>query len=62
MVYSKKKNAFKWMPNTKVVKDRGDISGERRPSALSEEYQVDDYVSKPVSKEILLNVIQGVLE
>jgi CheY-like chemotaxis protein len=62
MVYIKKKNTFKWMPNSEIVQQRGDISDERSASALSEIYGVNQYVSKPVSVDTLLSVIQDVLD
>jgi CheY-like chemotaxis protein len=61
MVYIKRKSTFKWLPNTKVVDGRGEISNERSPDALAKVYHVDDYVSKPVSVETLISIIEDIL-
>jgi DNA-binding response OmpR family regulator len=62
MVFNKKKDAFIWMPNTQVVKDRGDLPSAKSAEALTEAYGVDDYVSKPFSTDVLIEVIRDVLQ
>jgi len=62
MVFSKKQGTFRWLPNRKIVKERGEISAERNPEQLCEIYQVDEYVSKPVSSEAIISIIQELLE
>ncbi len=61
MVYHKKKDAFKWEPNRKVVAERGDLPEGRSAESLSEAYGVDDYVAKPFSTQVLMDVIENVL-
>jgi len=61
MVYFKKNDQFRWMSNTPIVKDRGEISDSKNPEALSAAYGVDDYVAKPFSTETLVEVIHEVL-
>jgi len=62
MVYIKGKDQFKWLPNSPVLKDRKDIVEGKNPETLSKAYGVDDYVAKPFSTEILIQVIHEVLE
>lgn len=62
MVYIKKKNTFRWMSDTKIVAERGNISDERSPEVLSEIYQVDEYLSKPVAADTIMSVIKDILE
>ena len=61
MVFSKKQGSFKWLPDTKVVQERGEMPAEHNSGQLSEIYHVDEYLSKPVSSEIVMAVIQKVL-
>ena len=61
MVYNRKKDDFKWMPNSKVVQCRGDIPDVKGAEALSGAYGVDDYVSKPFTTDLLVEVINEVL-
>lgn len=62
MVYDKKKDSFKWEPNSKLVKERGPLPSGGSAEQLAEAYGVDDYVNKPFAIEILKNVIKDVLE
>ena len=62
MVYQKKTNEFKWVPNNPVVKTRGQLPDIRGAEALANAYGVDDYVSKPFKMETLLEVIHEVLK
>ena len=62
MVYHKKKDTFKWEPNRRVVAERGDLPEGRSAESLSEAYGVDDYIAKPFSTELLIQVIEDVLE
>ena len=61
MVYSKKKDEFKWTPNSPIVKTRGDLPDIKGSEALSEFYGVADYVSKPFSTDILGQVLEDIL-
>jgi len=61
MVYSRKKGKFQWLPNTPAVRGRGEMIEGRDPEALAKVYGVADYVSKPFTTEVLIDVIKGVL-
>lgn len=61
MVYIKKKDQFRWMPNTPIIKERGEITNEKSPERLSHAYGVDDYVAKPFRTDVLVEVIREVL-
>jgi CheY-like chemotaxis protein len=61
MVYNKKKDEFKWMPNSKLVQNRGQLPDVKGAEALAEAYQAVDYVSKPFTTEILVTVLEDVL-
>jgi CheY-like chemotaxis protein len=58
MVYNKKKEEFKWMPNNPATKGRGQLPDARSAEALSQAYGVDDYVSKPFTTDLLVDVIK----
>ncbi len=62
MIYNKKKDEFKWQPNNPMTKGRGNLPEAKGADALSEAYGVDDYVSKPFTTELLVEVINGVFE
>ena len=62
MVFSKKKGQFQWLPNNPAVRDRGDIVVGKDPEELSKAYGVDDYISKPFTTELLIQVIKDVLK
>lgn len=57
MVYNKKKDEFKWMPNNPLVKERGDLPDVKGAEALAQAYGVVDYVSKPFATDLLIEVI-----
>jgi len=61
MIYSRKKDEFKWMPNNPLVADRGDMPEAKGAEALAEAYGVSDYVSKPFTTDLLVEVINEVL-
>ncbi len=61
MVYFKRNDQFRWLPNTPLVQERGDIPDAKGVEALAEAYGVDDYVSKPFTTDILVEVIHEVL-
>jgi len=61
MVYLKKKDQFKWRPNSPIVRNRGDIVKGKDPQALAEAYGVDQYISKPFSTDVLMKMIRDVL-
>ncbi|MCK5268078.1 MAG: response regulator [Spirochaetes bacterium] len=62
MVYNNKNDEFRWMPNTQLVQDRGDIPDAKGSEALAEAYGVNDYISKPFTTDLLIEVIQEVLK
>ena len=62
MVYIKKKNAWQWLPNTPVVKGRGDVFKEKDPEAATEAYGVDNFIPKPFSTEQLIEIIDATIE
>jgi len=61
MVFNKKKEEFKWMPNNPLAKARGDLPDIKSSDALAESYGVEDYISKPFTTELLVDVIKEVL-
>ena len=62
MIYSPKKQKFDWLPNNPVAKSRGEIVEGKDPAVLAKAYGVDDYIAKPFTNEILLEVIRDVLK
>jgi len=62
MVFNKDKNEFKWLPNNPMVKDRGELPEGRSAEALAEAYGVSDYVAKPFTTDLLVDVINDVLK
>ena len=50
------------MPNTSVVRDRGDVIKEKDPEVASEAYGVDNFVAKPFSTELLVDAIKEALD
>jgi DNA-binding response OmpR family regulator len=62
MVYIRKKDQFRWMPNTSLVEGRGKVVDSKSPEILAKAYGVDDYVAKPFSTTLLLQVIREVLK
>lgn len=62
MVFDKKNKKFKWLPNNPLaIKERPNIPPVRGAESFAESYGADDYVSKPISPEVLIQVIQDVL-
>jgi len=61
MVFNKKKDEFKWVPNSKIVQTRGDLPDIKGAEALAEFYGVADYLSKPFTTDILVQIIEDVL-
>lgn len=62
MIFSKKKGQFQWQPNNPVAQGRGEVVDGKDPEVLAKAYGVDDYISKPFTTELLLQVIKDVLE
>ena len=60
MIYDKKKHDFKWTPNNPVVKERGKLPDVKGAEALSQAYGVTDYISKPFTNQILIDVLAEV--
>ncbi|MDP2653443.1 MAG: response regulator [Candidatus Omnitrophota bacterium] len=61
MIFDKKKQEFKWQPNNPLAKDRGQLPEGKSAEVLAEGYGVVDYISKPFTKDILLQVIRDVM-
>lgn len=61
MVYNKRKEEFRWMPNNLMVSQRGQLPEARGTEALAAAYGVDDYISKPFTMAVLTQVIADVL-
>jgi CheY-like chemotaxis protein len=63
MVYSKKKDEWKWQPNRQLIAERGeDIVREKSAERAAAAYGVDDYLAKPFKPELLRQVVKDVLE
>ena len=62
MVYNKKAQSFRWLPNTDLVFDRGDISDEKSSEKLSEIYHVEDYISKPYPIDAIIEKMEAIFE
>ncbi len=62
MIFSKKKGQFQWQPNNPAALARGEIVEGKDPESLARAYGVDDYISKPFTTEVLVQVIKDVLE
>ena len=62
MVFNKRKDEFKWVPNSDIVKNRGDVPEAKGAEALAEAYGVDDYVAKPFTTDLLIEVINEVIK
>jgi len=61
MVFNKRKNEFQWIPHSKIVQSRGDLPSVKGADALAGAYGAAEYVSKPFSTELLIQVIQDVM-
>ena len=61
MIYNKKKSEFKWLPNNPMVKERGQLPEGKSAESLAKAYGVHDYVSKPFTTQLLVDVINEVL-
>ena len=62
MVYNDKKDEFKWMPNNPAAQGAGNFPDGKSAEALSEAYGVDDYISKPFTTDLMVEVIKSVLQ
>ncbi|MFA5087855.1 MAG: response regulator [Candidatus Omnitrophota bacterium] len=61
MVFDKRKREFKWLPNNPLAKTHGQLPEARSAEALAQVYGVEDYISKPFTTELLIDVIKDVL-
>ncbi len=61
-IYSFRRDQFQWKPNRPIVKDRGEIPEGHNVHELAQAFGTDDYISKPFSTEILIEVIRDVVE
>lgn len=62
MVYYKKKDSWKWLPNRDIVKERGNMVQEKSPERATEIYGVENFVGKPYATQTLDEVITETLE
>ena len=66
MVYFQKKEQWKWLPNTPVVKERGDVpetlKWKRIPEEVAKEMGVAIYLAKPFSRAALLEVVGSIFK
>ncbi len=63
MIFDRRKNTFNWQPNNPLaVKARPIIPLARGAEAMAQAYGVQDYISKPFTDEVLVQVILDVLE
>ncbi len=62
MVYSKKKDEWKWEPNRQLIAERGDdVVKEKSAERAAAAYGVDDYLAKPFKPDLLRQVVKDVL-
>ena len=61
MVFNVKKHDFQWIPNSKIVQQRGPLPDARSSEALAEAYTVNDYLAKPFAVEVLIEIMKDVL-
>lgn len=62
MAYHPKEGKWNWEPNRSVVGTRSkNIVHERSAERAAQVYGVDDFISKPFSPKILLDVVKDVL-
>ncbi len=62
MVYMKKRDEWKWLPNRPIVQERGDVIKEHNPEKAAEAYGVEDYITKPFVTKTLIEVLKGAIE
>ena len=63
MVYHEKKDQFQWLPNNPMAaRNRPVIAGGNDPAELARVYGVDEYIAKPFTPAIFLEIIQDVLD
>jgi len=66
MVYFKKKDAWKWLPNREIVKERGEVpellKWKRSSEEIAQEFGVKAFLPKPFSRETFLEVLQSINE
>lgn len=61
MIYHEKKNEFKWEPNNPLAKGHGALPDAKSAEALAQAYGVTDYISKPFTNALLLEVVNDVI-
>jgi len=63
MVYIKKREEWKWMPNRPIAQQqKGTAIPEKNAERAAEAYGVDAYLAKPFNPATLLSVVREVLE
>jgi len=62
MVYLERSDKWRWLPNRKVVHERGRIIEEKEAHRAALEYGVDDFIAKPFSPGTLRAVVQEVFD
>lgn len=60
MVYTKRDERWRWMPNRPVVLKRGDIIQEKNAERAAQAFGVDAYLAKPFTAASLLEVVKEV--
>jgi len=61
MVFDKDKETYRWEPNTPLIKHRGEKTSAIGPGELARTYNVNLYLAKPFSTEILIEKIKMIL-
>jgi len=62
MVYYQKENKWNWVPNSKVVENRGDIITEKMSDIAAEKYGVEGFIAKPFGAAQLEEVITQTID
>jgi CheY-like chemotaxis protein len=61
MVYLKKRDEWKWLPNRPIVHQRGEVIKEHNPERAAYAYGVDDYIAKPFVTSALIQVVEDAI-
>lgn len=62
MVYMRKRDEWQWLPNRKIVHQRGEVVREHNSERAAQAYGVNDYIAKPFITSALLAVIDDVMQ
>lgn len=58
MVYQKKENKWKWLPNKPIVFKRGQVVHEDVPWRAADAYGAENYIAKPFTTQELILAIE----